>query len=354
MPRVVRPVRGPRGSAPGRAVCACVSRVERRCLPPVSPTSTVQPSLFLAARSPLRARLHPLSLLSSVRQPCLPLRRSTRGRRSLTSSLRPPARRPRRSRATRRSRVPVSPPRARSTPCRRLLASLQQHIRSRRQPPSAHPHPPCCRQTSCRRRNGRVRWSLRRRAAPSTRSGFLRPRPPSSPASRCSKRSVRPAQQLALISCRHAGLTARSLLSARLLPSRVSGTGTFGRVLLVRVRSPSTAPSAPHPIFAPASSASSSSSPSLSSPASAVPGPSSAAAHASNGGSPSSSPTTLSPQSMPHFALKVLAKAEIVRLKQVEHIQSERGILGRVKHPFIVELCVPARSPESLCSCSPS
>jgi protein kinase A len=47
---------------------------------------------------------------------------------------------------------------------------------------------------------------------------------------------------------------------------------------------------------------------------------------------------------MPHFALKVLAKAEIVRLKQVEHIQSERGILGRVKHPFIVELCVGRRA----------
>jgi len=41
---------------------------------------------------------------------------------------------------------------------------------------------------------------------------------------------------------------------------------------------------------------------------------------------------------MPHFALKVLAKSEIVRLKQVEHINNERAILGRVKHPFIVEL----------------
>lgn len=43
---------------------------------------------------------------------------------------------------------------------------------------------------------------------------------------------------------------------------------------------------------------------------------------------------------MPHFALKVLAKSEIVRLKQVEHINNERAILGRVKHPFIVELSV--------------
>lgn len=51
---------------------------------------------------------------------------------------------------------------------------------------------------------------------------------------------------------------------------------------------------------------------------------------------------------MPHFALKVLSKAEIVRLKQVEHIQSERGILGRIKHPFIVELSVPPRSRRSL------
>ncbi len=36
--------------------------------------------------------------------------------------------------------------------------------------------------------------------------------------------------------------------------------------------------------------------------------------------------------------MKVLRKSEIVRLKQVEHINSERHILERVRHPCIVEL----------------
>jgi len=36
--------------------------------------------------------------------------------------------------------------------------------------------------------------------------------------------------------------------------------------------------------------------------------------------------------------MKVLRKSEIVRLKQVEHINSERDILERVRHPFVVEL----------------
>lgn len=120
-----------------------------------------------------------------------------------------------------------------------------------------------------------------------------------------------------------------SRADARSRPSRTPpGTGTFGRVLLVRVRSPSTPPTAPHPIFTPAASSS-------------PPLPNTAGSSSSSAAS-SPALSTLPPQSMPHFALKVLAKAEIVRLKQVEHIQSERGILGRVKHPFIVELCVPA------------
>ncbi|CAD6888123.1 unnamed protein product [Tilletia controversa] len=66
------------------------------------------------------------------------------------------------------------------------------------------------------------------------------------------------------------------------------GTGTFGRVLLVRLRH-----------FSP-----------------------------SDGGRSSSS----------YFALKVLQKADIVRLKQVEHINNERDILSQVRHPFIVNL----------------
>lgn len=39
-----------------------------------------------------------------------------------------------------------------------------------------------------------------------------------------------------------------------------------------------------------------------------------------------------------HFALKVLRKTEIVRLRQVEHVNAERYILSRVHHPFVVDL----------------
>lgn len=36
--------------------------------------------------------------------------------------------------------------------------------------------------------------------------------------------------------------------------------------------------------------------------------------------------------------MKVLKKQEVVRLKQVEHINSEKQILSYVKFPFIVNL----------------
>ncbi|THH13616.1 hypothetical protein EW146_g6630 [Bondarzewia mesenterica] len=39
------------------------------------------------------------------------------------------------------------------------------------------------------------------------------------------------------------------------------------------------------------------------------------------------------------FAMKVLRKTEIIRLRQVEHVKAERNILSRVRHPFIVDLC---------------
>lgn len=39
-----------------------------------------------------------------------------------------------------------------------------------------------------------------------------------------------------------------------------------------------------------------------------------------------------------YFALKMLKKSEIIRLKQVEHIKQEKGILTRISHPFIVNL----------------
>ncbi|CAJ0751180.1 7868_t:CDS:2 [Entrophospora sp. SA101] len=38
------------------------------------------------------------------------------------------------------------------------------------------------------------------------------------------------------------------------------------------------------------------------------------------------------------YAMKVLKKVEVVRLKQVEHINSEKLILSQVHHPFIVNL----------------
>ena len=37
-----------------------------------------------------------------------------------------------------------------------------------------------------------------------------------------------------------------------------------------------------------------------------------------------------------YYALKILKKAEIIRLKQVDHIISEFGILGQNDHPFLV------------------
>lgn len=39
-----------------------------------------------------------------------------------------------------------------------------------------------------------------------------------------------------------------------------------------------------------------------------------------------------------YFALKVMKKATIIRLKQVEHIKSEKSILMRIAHPFIVSM----------------
>ena len=40
----------------------------------------------------------------------------------------------------------------------------------------------------------------------------------------------------------------------------------------------------------------------------------------------------------PPMALKILKKSEVIRLKQVEHVKYERDILSRISHPFIVDL----------------
>ena len=37
-------------------------------------------------------------------------------------------------------------------------------------------------------------------------------------------------------------------------------------------------------------------------------------------------------------AVKFMKKVEIVKLKQVDHINSERNLMAQIKHPFIVEM----------------
>ena len=43
------------------------------------------------------------------------------------------------------------------------------------------------------------------------------------------------------------------------------------------------------------------------------------------------------PEALP-LALKCLKKNEIIRLKQIDHVKSEKSILERINHPFIVNL----------------
>ena len=38
------------------------------------------------------------------------------------------------------------------------------------------------------------------------------------------------------------------------------------------------------------------------------------------------------------YALKIMNISEVIRLKQVEHVQNEKNILSRIEHPFIVNL----------------
>lgn len=48
--------------------------------------------------------------------------------------------------------------------------------------------------------------------------------------------------------------------------------------------------------------------------------------------------STSARESQNFFALKVLRKTEIVKLRQVEHVNAERYILSRTRHPFVVDL----------------
>jgi protein kinase X len=50
------------------------------------------------------------------------------------------------------------------------------------------------------------------------------------------------------------------------------------------------------------------------------------------------------PEALP-LALKCLKKNEIIRLKQIEHVKSEKSILQRINHPYIVNLKGTFQSP---------
>lgn len=39
-----------------------------------------------------------------------------------------------------------------------------------------------------------------------------------------------------------------------------------------------------------------------------------------------------------YYALKILSMADVIKLKQVEHVKNEKNILSEVKHPFLVSL----------------
>lgn len=43
-------------------------------------------------------------------------------------------------------------------------------------------------------------------------------------------------------------------------------------------------------------------------------------------------------QTQQYFAIKIMKKTDIIRLKQVEHIISEKGVLSVINHPFVVNL----------------
>jgi serum/glucocorticoid-regulated kinase 2 len=48
------------------------------------------------------------------------------------------------------------------------------------------------------------------------------------------------------------------------------------------------------------------------------------------------------------YAMKVLSKADIVKRKQVEHTKTERRVLGRINHPFIIRLHYAFQTEEKL------
>jgi serine/threonine protein kinase len=97
----------------------------------------------------------------------------------------------------------------------------------------------------------------------------------------------------------------------------VIGKGSFGKVLLVRLRSPAELAAAGH-----------------GSGAGAMPASPPHSSRRGGGGGV--------------FAMKVLAKTDIVRRKQVEHTTTERRVLAYAKHPFIVQLHYAFQTAEKL------
>ena len=43
---------------------------------------------------------------------------------------------------------------------------------------------------------------------------------------------------------------------------------------------------------------------------------------------------------LPPMALKILKKKEMIKLKQIVHVKSEKSILSQIKHPYIIELYI--------------
>ena len=51
------------------------------------------------------------------------------------------------------------------------------------------------------------------------------------------------------------------------------------------------------------------------------------------------------------YAMKVLAKQNIIKRKQVEHTRTERSVLGKLNHPFIVKLHYAFQVSVHICIC---
>jgi serine/threonine protein kinase len=49
-----------------------------------------------------------------------------------------------------------------------------------------------------------------------------------------------------------------------------------------------------------------------------------------------------------HYAMKVLKKAEVIKLRQVEHTMNEKTILEKLDHPFLVQILGTFQDPNNL------